>query len=52
VAIRGALASGAAVAEIEEVLVHVTIYCGTPAGRQSFLAVHEALRTEGVLPAK
>jgi 4-carboxymuconolactone decarboxylase len=50
--VRGALASGATVAEIEEVLVHVTIYCGTPAGRQSFLAVHEALRTAGVLPAE
>ena len=50
--VRGALTSGATVGEIEEVLVHVTIYCGTPAGRQSFLAVHEALRSAGAIPAE
>ena len=49
---RGALTCGATVGEIEEVLVHVTIYCGTPAGRQSFLAVHEALRSAGAIPAE
>jgi 4-carboxymuconolactone decarboxylase len=48
--VRGALTSGATVAEIEEVLVHVTIYCGTPAGRQSFQAVHEALQSAGAIP--
>ena len=46
---RGALKCGATVEEIIEVLTHVTIYCGTPAGRQSFLAVHEALKSEGVV---
>ncbi len=50
--VRGALNSGATVAEIEEVLVHVTIYCGMPAGRQSFQAAHEALRSAGALPAE
>jgi 4-carboxymuconolactone decarboxylase len=50
--VRGALTSGATVAEIEEVLVHVTIYCGTPAGRQSFQAVHEALLSAGAIPAE
>src|ERR1700709_2406381 len=49
---RGALTSGATVGEIEEVLVHVTIYGGTPAGRQSFLAVHEALLSACALPAE
>lgn len=49
---RGALTSGATVKEIEEVLVHVTIYCGTPAGRQSFQAVHGALRSAGAIPAE
>jgi 4-carboxymuconolactone decarboxylase len=29
--------------EIKEMLIHVASYCGTPAGRQSFLAVHAAL---------
>ena len=50
--VQGALNSGATVAEIEEVLVHVTIYCGAPAGRQSFTAVHEALRSAGAIPAE
>ena len=50
---RGALTCGATVGEIEEVLVHVTIYCGTPTGRQSFLAVHEALLSAGqFLPSR
>jgi 4-carboxymuconolactone decarboxylase len=48
--VRGALNSGATVGEIEEVLVHITVYCGTPAGRQSFQAVHEALRAAGAIP--
>ncbi|UQX89629.1 carboxymuconolactone decarboxylase family protein [Jatrophihabitans telluris] len=50
--VPGALATGATVAEIEEVLVHITIYCGTPAGRQSFQAVHEALRSTGAIAAE
>jgi 4-carboxymuconolactone decarboxylase len=31
--------------EIKEALVQITVYCGTPAGRQAFLAAHEALKT-------
>jgi 4-carboxymuconolactone decarboxylase len=46
---KGALNSGATLDEITEVLTHVTIYCGTPTGRQSFLAVHETLKAEGVI---
>jgi 4-carboxymuconolactone decarboxylase len=49
---RGALRSGASVKEIEEVLTHVTIYCGTPTGRQSFLAAHETLKAEGAIEAE
>src|SRR5258705_10491078 len=37
---NAALASGATAHEIKEILVHITAYCGTPAGRQSFLAAH------------
>ena len=48
---RGALRSGATIEEITEVLTHVTIYCGTPAGRQSFLAAHRALTDEGAVPS-
>ena len=47
---KGAVNSGASIEEIKDVLTHVTIYCGTPTGRQSFLAVHEALSSEGMLP--
>jgi 4-carboxymuconolactone decarboxylase len=47
--VKGALASGVTVDEIREILIHATVYCGTPAGRQAFLAAHEALRVEGAL---
>jgi 4-carboxymuconolactone decarboxylase len=48
--VKGALASGVTVEEIGEVLLHATVYCGTPAGRQAFLAAHDALMAEGALP--
>ncbi len=47
---QGAIRNGVTVDEIKEILVHVTSYCGTPAGRQSFLAVHDALAEIGALP--
>lgn len=47
--VKGALASGVSVVEIREVLIHATVYCGTPAGRQAFLAAHAALKAEGAL---
>ena len=40
---QGAIRNGITLDEIKEILIHVTSYCGTPAGHQSFLAVHEAL---------
>src|SRR5687768_12134560 len=42
---NAALSSGVTVEEIKEALVHITVYCGTPAGRQAFLAAHDALQT-------
>ena len=42
---NAALASGATVDEIKEALVQIAVYCGTPAGRQAFLAAHEALKS-------
>jgi 4-carboxymuconolactone decarboxylase len=48
--IKAALTSGVTVDEIKEILVHATVYCGTPAGRQAFLAAHEALMASGALP--
>jgi 4-carboxymuconolactone decarboxylase len=47
--VKGALRSGVTVEEIKEILIHATAYCGTPAGRQAFLAAHRALSAEGVL---
>src|SRR6476661_11233533 len=49
--VKGALSTGVSVDEIQEVLLHATVYCGTPAGRQAFLAAHEALKGEGALEA-
>jgi 4-carboxymuconolactone decarboxylase len=48
--VKGALATGVSVDEIKEVLIHATVYCGTPAGRQAFAAAHEVLLAEGALP--
>jgi 4-carboxymuconolactone decarboxylase len=42
---NAAVSSGVTVEEIKEALVQITVYCGTPAGRQAFLAAHEALNT-------
>ena len=47
--VKGALRSGVTVEEIREVLLHTIAYCGTPAGRQAFLAAHRALVAEGAL---
>jgi 4-carboxymuconolactone decarboxylase len=42
---NAAIASGVTIDEIKEALVQITVYCGTPAGRQAFLAAHEALKS-------
>ena len=47
--VKGALRSGVTVAEIQDTLAHATVYCGTPAGHQAFLAAHRALTAEGSL---
>jgi 4-carboxymuconolactone decarboxylase len=47
--VKGALRSGVSVDEIREILIQATVYCGTPAGRQAFLAVDDVLRAEGVI---
>ncbi len=47
--VKGALSSGAAVEEIQEVLLQATVYSGTPAGRQAFLAADSALKAEGAI---
>jgi 4-carboxymuconolactone decarboxylase len=47
--VKGALRTGVTVEEIQEVLLHAIPYCGTPAGRQVFLAAHRTLVAEGAL---
>jgi 4-carboxymuconolactone decarboxylase len=47
--VKGALGSGVTVEEIQEILIQAMVYCGTPAGRQAFLAAHQALSAEGAL---
>jgi 4-carboxymuconolactone decarboxylase len=48
--VKAALSSGVSVDEIREVLIHTTVYCGTPAGRQAFSAANIALKGAGALP--
>ena len=48
--VRGALRNGCTVEEIQEVLLHATVYCGVPAGVEAFRAakdVIEAWEKEG-----
>lgn len=42
--VRGAINNGVTVAEIREVLLHATIYCGIPAGLDAFKAANEVLK--------
>ena len=48
--VKGALANGVTVEEIQEILLHATVYCGIPAGLDAFKAAHEVLKAEGALP--
>jgi 4-carboxymuconolactone decarboxylase len=49
--VRGAPATGCTMQEIQEVLLHATVYCycGTPAGRQAFLAADAVLKAAGAV---
>lgn len=41
--VRGALNNGASVEEIQEVLLHATIYCGVPAAVEAFRTANEVV---------
>ncbi|OYU44324.1 MAG: 4-carboxymuconolactone decarboxylase [Burkholderiales bacterium PBB4] len=41
--VRGALNNGATVAEIQEVLLHATVYCGVPAAVDAFRSANEVV---------
>jgi 4-carboxymuconolactone decarboxylase len=49
--VRGALNNGVTVAEIKEVLLHATVYCGIPAGLDAFKAANEVLKEMGAFTA-
>lgn len=41
--VRGALRNGCTVEEIQEVLLHSSVYCGAPSGMEAFRAAKEAI---------
>jgi 4-carboxymuconolactone decarboxylase len=45
--VRGALNNGASVAEIQEVLLHASIYCGVPAAVEAFRSAAEVVDAPG-----
>jgi 4-carboxymuconolactone decarboxylase len=47
--VKGALNNGLSVAEIQEALLHATIYCGAPAGLEAFRAADAVLKEAGVV---
>lgn len=46
--VKAALQNGLTVAEIKEVLLQVAVYCGIPAGIDSFRTARDALKEAGV----
>jgi 4-carboxymuconolactone decarboxylase len=45
--VRGALNNGATVQEIQEVLLHATVYCGVPAAVEAFRSAAEVVNAAG-----
>ena len=41
--VQGALNNGCSVAEIQEILLHSTVYCGAPSGIEAFRAAKEVI---------
>ena len=50
--VRGAINNGVTIEEIKEVLIHATVYCGIPAGLDSFKAANEVLKEMGAFSPK
>ena len=48
--VRGALNNGASVEEIQEVLLHASIYCGLPAAVEAFRTASEVVDGSGKKP--
>ncbi|WP_245416910.1 carboxymuconolactone decarboxylase family protein [Undibacter mobilis] len=49
--VRGAINNGVTVEEIQETLLHATIYCGIPAGLDAFKIANEVLKEMGKVSA-
>jgi 4-carboxymuconolactone decarboxylase len=47
--VRGALANGCTVADIQELLLHAAAYCGAPAAMQAFRQAERVLAEAGEL---
>jgi len=50
--VRGALNNGATVQEIQEVLLHATIYCGVPMAVEAFRSAAEVVQAVASTPAQ
>jgi len=47
--VKGALNNGVSTAEIQEALLHATVYCGIPAGLEAFKAANAVLEEAGAI---
>ena len=47
--VEGAMTNGCTVEEIQEILLHATVYCGLPAGGEAFKVAEDVLRAHGHL---
>ena len=50
--VRGAINNGASMKEIQEVLLHASVYCGMPLAIDAFRSAHEILIELGQIPAE
>ena len=48
--VRGAINNGASMKEIQEVLLHASVYCGMPLAIDAFRSAHEVLTEMGQIP--
>lgn len=49
--VRGAVNNGATMKEIQEVLLHASVYCGMPLAIDAFRSAQEVLSDMGLIPA-
>jgi len=45
---KGAITNGLSLEELREILIQITVYCGAPAGVESFRLAREVLDAEGI----